>query len=110
MFLWQAEGLKEASQTRDYCVAKDPSALLRAGCDTSRSSQILRETKGVSLRMTKPNARLLCRKEPFGFAQGRLRHIARLAQIPSASSGQALRETKGVSLRMTRPKRAIIVS
>jgi hypothetical protein len=31
----------EASQTRDYCVAKNPSArfrLLRAGCDTSRGS------------------------------------------------------------------------
>src|SRR5208283_2064503 len=34
--LWQFG--KEASQTRDYCVAKNPSALLRAGCDTSRGS------------------------------------------------------------------------
>src|SRR5580693_6292720 len=29
---------KEASQTRDYCVAKNRSRSLRAGCDTSRGS------------------------------------------------------------------------
>jgi hypothetical protein len=50
---------KEASQTCDYCVAKNP----------WRAS----------------------------LAQGRLRHVARLAQIPSASSGQALRCAKALA-------------
>jgi hypothetical protein len=36
---------KEASQTRDYCVAKNPSASLRAGCDAVRADPSLRKKR-----------------------------------------------------------------
>jgi hypothetical protein len=72
----------EASQTRDYCVAKNATHRAARSDPSQRKSALFRMTSKSGVWVvwgSEPNARLLRRQEP--------RRIARLAQIlPNAKS------------------------